>query len=148
MLDRPMRPTRTIGRAIRPSVCGRTDNGLVVKHKYALTNPNLERSDDLWTTTSDPSNKNDLRLSRATHRENTIDRMSSEPDRSDERESVAGNPFNEELVGSSSGARGRAPGEAGRIAFFTTDGGTTSLPPDEVLRTAKLLRVEFLARPT
>jgi hypothetical protein len=84
----------------------------------------------------------------ATHRENTIDRMSLEPDRSDERESVAGNPFNEELVGPSSGAWGRAPGEAGRIAFFTTDGGTTSLPPDGVVRTAKLLRVEFLARST
>lgn len=48
----------------------------------------------------------------ATHRENTIDRMSLEPDRSDERESVAGSPFNAELVKPSSGAWGRAPGEA------------------------------------
>jgi hypothetical protein len=48
----------------------------------------------------------------ATHRENTIDRMSLEPDRSDERESVAGSPFNAELVEPSSGAWGRAPGEA------------------------------------
>jgi hypothetical protein len=78
-----------------------------------------------------------------THRENTIDRMSLEPDRSEERESVAGNPFDEELVGPSSGAWGRAPGEAGRVAFFTTDGGTTAPPPDGKVREAKVLRVEF-----
>jgi hypothetical protein len=78
-----------------------------------------------------------------THRENTIDRMSLEPDRNEEREIIAGNPFDEELVGPSSGAWGRAPGEAGRVAYFTTDGGTTALPPDGVLRTAKILRVEF-----
>ena len=69
--------------------------------------------------------------------------MSLEPDRNEERESVAGNPFDEEVVGPSSGARGRAPGEAGRVAFFTTDGGTTALPLDGVLRPAKILRVEF-----
>jgi hypothetical protein len=78
-----------------------------------------------------------------THRENTIDRMSLEPDRNDERESVAGSPFNEELVGPSSGAWGRAAGEMGRVAFFTTDGGTTALPSDGILRPAKILRVEF-----
>ena len=78
-----------------------------------------------------------------THRENTIDRMSLEPDRNEEREIVAGNPFDEELVGPSSGAWSRAPGEAGRVAYFTTDGGTTALPLDGVLRTAKILRVEF-----
>jgi hypothetical protein len=33
-----------------------------------------------------------------THRENTIDRMSLEPDRNEETESVAGKPFDEELV--------------------------------------------------
>jgi hypothetical protein len=80
-----------------------------------------------------------------THRENTIDRMSLEPDRNEERESVAGNPFDEDLVGPSSGAWGRAPGEVGRVAFFTTDGGTTALPSDGILRTAKVLRVEFFA---
>jgi hypothetical protein len=83
-----------------------------------------------------------------THRENTIDRMSLEPDRSEERESVAGSPFDEELVGPSSGAWGRAPGESGRVAFFTTDGGTTSLPPDGILRAAKIVRVEFSSRAT
>jgi hypothetical protein len=81
-----------------------------------------------------------------THRENTIDRMSLEPDRSDERVTVAGDPFDKELVGPSSGAWGRAPGESGRVAFFTSDGGTTALPPDGILRPAKILRVEFLPR--
>ena len=78
-----------------------------------------------------------------THRENTIDRMSLEPDRNEERETVAGKPFDEDLVGPSSGAWGRAPGEAGRVAFFTTDGGTTALPRDGLLRPAKVLRVAF-----
>jgi hypothetical protein len=78
-----------------------------------------------------------------THRENTIARMSLEPVRNEERESVAGNPFEEELVGPSSGAWGRAPGEAGRVAFFTTDGGMTALPSDGILRPAKILRVVF-----
>src|ERR1700691_195002 len=78
-----------------------------------------------------------------THRENTIGRMSLEPDRNEERESVAGIPFDEELVGPSSGAWGRAPGEVGRVAFFTTDGGTTAPPPNGKVREAKVLRVEF-----
>jgi len=85
----------------------------------------------------------------------TLARMSLEPDRNEERESVAGNPFDEEresvagipfdeeLVGPSSGSLGRAAGERGRVAFFTTDGGTTALPPDGILRAAKILRVEF-----
>ena len=55
----------------------------------------------------------------------------------------AGRSFDEELVGPSSGAWGRAQGEYCRVAFFTTDGGTTSLPADGVLRPAKILRVEF-----
>ena len=78
-----------------------------------------------------------------THRDNTIDVMSLEPGLNEERSSVAGDPFDEELVGPSSGAWGRAPGENGRIAFFCTDGGTTAPPPDGALRPAKILRVEF-----
>ena len=82
-----------------------------------------------------------------THRENTIERMSLEPDSSHQSESVAGDPFDEELVGPSSGAWGRAQGEYGRVAFFTTDGGTTAPPADGVLRPAKILRVEFEKAP-
>ena len=79
----------------------------------------------------------------ATHRQNTIDRVSMDPgDNSGFTQSVAGDPFTEELIGPSSGAWGRAPGEYGRIAYFIADGGTASPPPDGP-RPAKLLRVEF-----
>src|SRR5471030_1468697 len=78
-----------------------------------------------------------------THRENTIDRMSLEPGGNGVRDSVVGTPFDEELIGPSSGAWSRASGELGRVAYFTTDGGTTAPPPDSVLRPAKILRVEF-----
>ena len=56
---------------------------------------------------------------------------------------VAGDPFDEQIVAPSSGAWARAPGETSWVAFFTTDGGTTALPPDGKLREAKLLWVEF-----
>jgi hypothetical protein len=78
-----------------------------------------------------------------THRENTIDRISLEPSENSVRHSMAGDPFTEQLIGPSSGAWGRGTGEYGRVAYFTTDGGTTSPPPDGIVRTAKVLRVEF-----
>ena len=56
---------------------------------------------------------------------------------------MAGSPFDDELVGPSSGAWGRAQDEAGRVAFLTTDGGTTALPLDGELRAARVLRLEF-----
>jgi hypothetical protein len=76
-----------------------------------------------------------------THRENTIDRVRLEPDGNREgRTVVAGEPFTDLLVGPSSGAWGRGPGDYGRTAYFTTDGGTAQAP-DGVDRTAKLLRI-------
>ncbi|MEH2184409.1 hypothetical protein [Nostoc sp.] len=79
-----------------------------------------------------------------THRENTIDRVSLEPSENrGVRHSVAGDPLTEQLLGPSSGVWGRMTGEYGRVAYFTTDGGTTSPPPDGIVRTAKVLRVEF-----
>ena len=79
-----------------------------------------------------------------THRENTIDCVSLETNgNSDMRHSVAGEPLNEQLLGPSSGVWGRGPGEYGRVAYFTTDGGTTAPPPDGIVRPAKVLRVEF-----
>jgi hypothetical protein len=78
-----------------------------------------------------------------THRENTIDRVRLAHDGNREgRTVIAGDPFNETLVGPSAGAWGRAPGERGRIAYFCTDGGTAE-PPDGVFRPAKVLRVEL-----
>ena len=79
----------------------------------------------------------------ATHRQNTIDRISMDPgDNSGFPLSVAGDPFTEELIGPSSGAWGRAAGEYGKVAFFISDGGTASPPPGGP-RPARLLRVEF-----
>ncbi len=77
-----------------------------------------------------------------THRENTIDRVWLDPAKNSERFIVAGDPLEEDLVGPSSAAWSRTPGEYGRVAFFTTDGGTTSHPAGGP-RPAKVLRVEF-----
>jgi hypothetical protein len=78
-----------------------------------------------------------------THRENTIDRVRLAHDGNrDGRTVIAGDPFTETLVGPSAGAWGRAPGERGRIAYFSTDGGTAQ-PPDGVFRPAKVVRVEL-----
>jgi hypothetical protein len=79
-----------------------------------------------------------------THRENTIDRVPLTPARTEAtRQIVAGEPFDEDLIGPSSGVWGRNPGDHGRLAYFTTDGGTTAPPLDGNVRTAKVLRVEF-----
>ena len=78
-----------------------------------------------------------------THRENTIDRVRLTPDGNREgRTVIAGDPFTDILVGPSAGAWGRAPGDKGRIAYFSSDGGTAQ-PPDGKYRTAKVLRVEL-----
>ncbi|MBV8677881.1 MAG: hypothetical protein JO355_12035 [Planctomycetaceae bacterium] len=79
-----------------------------------------------------------------THREHTIDRIvlraAQDPPA---RDTVAGNPFDDRLVGPSSAAWGRMPGDYGRVAYVTTDGGTTAPPPDGIIRPARVLRVEF-----
>lgn len=74
------------------------------------------------------------------HRANTIDRVPLAPRHGSEVRHIAGDPFDETLVGPSSAAWGRAPGEPGRVAYVTTDGGTTA-PPDGIIRDAALLRV-------
>lgn len=79
----------------------------------------------------------------ATHRQNTIDRISMDPgDNSGFPQSVVGDPFTEALIGPSSGAWGRAPGEYGKVAYFISDGGTASPSPGGQLA-ARLHRVEF-----
>jgi hypothetical protein len=78
-----------------------------------------------------------------THRENTIDRVGMAPDGNRSGFVVAaGNPFTDVLVGPSSGVWRRGAGDYGRVAYFTTDGGTAQ-SPDGVSRTAKVLRVTF-----
>jgi hypothetical protein len=78
-----------------------------------------------------------------THRENTIDCVSLNPAKNSDTFIVAGNPLNEELIGPSSAAWSRLPGEYGKVAFVTTDGGTASPLPDGTRRPARLLRAEL-----
>jgi hypothetical protein len=58
---------------------------------------------------------------------------------------VAGEPFDEQLVGPSSAAWGRRPGDYGRIAYVTTDGGLAVPPTDDMVRPARLLQAELSA---
>ena len=76
------------------------------------------------------------------HRANTIDRVPLQPRHGSEVRHLAGDPFDDRLVGPSSATWGRGPGEQGRAAYVTTDGGTTA-PPDGIVREAALLRVEL-----
>ena len=76
------------------------------------------------------------------HRANTIDRVPLRPRHGSEVRHIAGDPFDDTLVGPSSAAWGRRPGDIGRVAYVTTDGGTTA-PPQGVVRPAALLRLQL-----
>jgi hypothetical protein len=76
------------------------------------------------------------------HRANTLDRVPLRPRHGSEVRHIAGDPFDELLIGPSSAAWGRGPGEHGRVAYVTTDGGTTA-PPAGIVRKAALMRVEL-----
>jgi hypothetical protein len=76
------------------------------------------------------------------HRANTLDRVPLAPRHGSEVRHLAGDPFNPVLAGPSSAYWGRRPGEHGRVAYVTTDGGTTA-PPDGIIRNAALLRVQL-----
>jgi hypothetical protein len=76
------------------------------------------------------------------HRANTIDRVPLAPRHGSEVRHIAGDPFDETLVGPSSAAWGRGAQDHGRVAYVTTDGGTTA-PPQGITRRAALLRVEL-----
>jgi hypothetical protein len=82
----------------------------------------------------------DLRVAR--HRANTIDRVPLAPRHGSEVRHIAGDPFDETLVGPSSAAWGRGPTDHGRVAYVTTDGGTTA-PPPGIIRQAAVLRVQL-----
>lgn len=79
-----------------------------------------------------------------THRQNSIDCVPLDPAQNLDfaRNSVASYPPDALVIGPSAGAWGRGPGEAGRVAYFLTDGGTKS-PPKQGSQPAKLLRMEF-----
>jgi hypothetical protein len=78
----------------------------------------------------------------ARHRANTLDRVPLEPRHGSEVRHIAGDPFDDRLVGPSSAAWRRGTGDYGRVAYVTTDGGTTA-PPDGIARNATLLRLEL-----
>jgi len=80
------------------------------------------------------------------HRANTFDRVPLAPRHGSEVRHIAGDPFDDTLVGPSSAVWGCGPGDHGRIAYLTTDGGTTA-PPDGITRQAALLRAEFTYPP-
>ena len=82
------------------------------------------------------------------HRQNTIDRVPFHPGGSGARQIVAGEPFHEHLVGPSSAVWGRQPGDYGRVAYITTDGGLIAPPTDDIVRPARLLRAELPATDT
>jgi hypothetical protein len=74
------------------------------------------------------------------HRANTVDRVPLAPRSGSEVRHIAGDPLDEVLVGPSSAAWRRGPEDRGRVAYVTTDGGTTA-PPDGIVRKAALLRL-------
>jgi hypothetical protein len=76
------------------------------------------------------------------HRENRIDQVPLEPGNGPIA-ALAGEPLNNILLGPSSAAWSRAPAEAGRVVYATTDGGQTA-PPPQGARSAKVLRLELL----
>jgi hypothetical protein len=64
------------------------------------------------------------------------------------RSVVAGEPFDEQLVGPSSAAWARGPADYGHTAYVTTDGGHTAIEyhrpgNDEIIRPARVVRAQF-----
>jgi hypothetical protein len=84
-----------------------------------------------------------------THTDNTIVRVPIHPGADGATRSiVAGDPFDEQLVGPSSAAWARGPADYGRIAYVTTDGGHTAIEyhrpgSDEIIRPARVVRAQF-----
>lgn len=76
-----------------------------------------------------------------THIDNTIHRVPLQPGRGPESAIVAGDPFTDSLVGPSSIVWGRAPGDYGRVAYVTTDGGHAKPPADGIVRPAQVVRL-------
>jgi hypothetical protein len=81
----------------------------------------------------------------ARHPDHIIEREPLKPGSPDRGRAIAGDPFDDKLIGPTSINWGRQTGDYGRVAYITTDGGTVKLAPDGVLRPARLMRIEFVA---
>jgi sugar lactone lactonase YvrE len=80
------------------------------------------------------------------HPDHIIERVPLEPGSSGPGRAIAaGEPFTDKMIGPTSIDWGRAPGDYGHVAYVPTDGGVIQLPPDGVLRPARLMRIEFAA---
>jgi len=77
----------------------------------------------------------------STHITNTIQKVSLTPSSSSSRTIVAGDPFNDQLIGPSSLVWASRTTEHGRAAYVTTDGGFLAPPADGFARPAALLRL-------
>ena len=78
-----------------------------------------------------------------THVANTVRRASLFPTESPKVDIVAGEPFNDKLIGPSSLYWVR--GEEGRVAYVTTDGGLLAPGPDGIVHSPALLRLTIEA---
>ncbi|KAH6722581.1 hypothetical protein BKA61DRAFT_178949 [Leptodontidium sp. MPI-SDFR-AT-0119] len=76
-----------------------------------------------------------------THRQNTIERISLHDGA---RLNCIGEPFHIDMIGPTAGSWGRGPNEAGKVAYFSTDGGIKN-PHDGVVKHSKVLRISFPA---
>lgn len=76
------------------------------------------------------------------HRANTVDRVPLVPRHGSEVRHLAGHPLDERLIGPSSAVWRRGAGDYGRVAYVTTDGGSTA-PPDGLVRKAAVLRMDL-----
>lgn len=74
------------------------------------------------------------------HVDNTIHRSPLTPVDSPERDVVAGEPFNDNLVGPTSLYWGRGETDEGRVAYVTTEGGLIAPGPDNIVHPAAVLR--------
>jgi hypothetical protein len=63
-----------------------------------------------------------------THRQNTIERVALEPHSHPARQTVAGEPFDPQLIGPASCTWLRGAGDYGSVAYITTDGGSLRRP--------------------
>ena len=82
----------------------------------------------------------------STHITNTIQKVSLTPSSSSSRTIVAGDPFNDQLIGPSSLVWASGDTKQGRAAYVTTDGGFLAPPADGFARSAALLRFAIEAR--